>query len=42
MKDIINSKKYDPYDRIKFFGEEKLNNIKTDYKIDTIHLYIVA
>ena len=28
-KDDKNSKKYDAYDRIKFFGEEKLNSIKT-------------
>ena len=28
-KDDKNSKKYDSYDRIKFFGEEKLNSIKT-------------
>ena len=32
-KDDKNSKKYDPYDRIKFFGKEKLNNIKTELQI---------
>ena len=32
-KDDKNSKKYDSYDRIKFFGEEKLNSIKTELQI---------
>ena len=32
-KNDKNTQKFDSYDRIKFFGEEKLNNIKTDLQI---------